>query len=290
MEIGAVFPQLGIGTDPATMRDYARRVEAAGYDHLLLYDHVLGVNPDWDDWEGPYDNADTFHEPMTTMSYLAGATEEIEFVTGILILPQRQTALVAKQAAQVDRFADGRFRLGVGVGWNPYEYRALGEDFSVRGKRSEEQIDLLRRLWTEAAVDFEGDFHEIPDLGINPRPVQQPIPIWLGGMADPVKRRIARMGDGWIPQFQPGEEAEEHLADLYDHADEVGRDPDDIGIQGRLVAKPDDAEDWLDRAGGWQDLGADYVAVGTMGQGLAPEEHATHLESVAETLGDAGFM
>jgi probable F420-dependent oxidoreductase len=290
MEIGTVFPQLESGTDPAMLRDYATRVEAAGYDHLLAYDHVLGVDPSWEDWDGPYDNADTFHEPLTTFSHLAGATDEIEFVTGIVILPQRQTALVAKQAAQVDVLSNGRLRLGVGNGWNPYEYRALGQDFSERGRRIEEQIEVLRHLWTEDVVDFDGEFHRLPEVGINPRPVQQPIPVWLGGMADPVKRRVARMADGWIPQFQPGEEAQEHLADLERYAEEENRELADIGIQGRVFAVPGEDDEWIDRAQAWTDLGADYLALDTMYQDIGDiGAHADHLEEVAAVLGDAGF-
>ncbi len=291
MQIGTVLPQLEIGDDPETLRDYAQRIEAAGYTHLLAYDHVLGVNPGWDDWDGPYDNADTFHEPLTTFSYLAAHTDDLSYVTGILILPQRQTALVAKQAAQVDRFTDGHFRLGVGVGWNRHEYTALNEDFTTRGQRVEEQIEVLRRLWTDPVVDYEGMFHEIPELGINPRPVQQPIPIWLGGMAEPVKRRVGRMADGWLPQFQPSEEAEDAIADVHRYAEDAGRDPDDIGIEGRMYAEPNDEDDWIDRAQAWQELGADYLSVSTMYQGLDdPTDHAAHLEAVASTLADAGLL
>jgi probable F420-dependent oxidoreductase len=291
MEIGTVFPQLRIGDDPETVGDYARRIEAAGFEHLLSYDHVLGVNPDWEDWEGPYDNADTFHEPLTTFSYLAGVTDTLEFVTGILILPQRQTALVAKQAAQVDRFADGRFRLGVGVGWNPHEYVALGEDFGERGRRIEEQVEVLRALWTEPVVDFEGEYHRIEELGINPRPVQQPVPLWMGGMADPVKRRVGRLADGWLPQFQPGDEdAEDDLADVYEAAEAAGRAPDDVGLHGRIWAVPGEEEEWVERARAWQDLGADYLAVSTMSQGLdSPGDHAALLEEVADAFDDAGL-
>jgi probable F420-dependent oxidoreductase len=292
MEIGTVFPQLEIGDDPAILADYARRVEAAGLDHVLAYDHVLGVDPGWEDWEGPYDNADTFHEPLTTFSYLAGITDDLEFATGILILPQRQTALVAKQAAQVDRFADGRFRLGVGVGWNPHEYVALGEDFGERGRRIEEQIDVLRELWTEPVVEFEGEYHRLDEVGINPRPVQQPIPVWMGGMADPVKRRVGRMAEGWFPQFQPGDEdAEDDLADVYAAAEEAGRDPDDVGIHGRFWAVPDDTEDWVERARAWEDLGADYLAISTMYQDLdSPEDHTALVEEVADEFADAGLL
>jgi len=291
MEIGTVFPQLEIGDDPETIGDYARRIEAAGFEHLLSYDHVLGVNPAWDDWEGPYDNADAFHEPLTTFSYLAGVTDSLEFVTGILILPQRQTALVAKQAAQVDRFADGRFRLGVGVGWNPHEYVALGEEFGERGRRIEEQVEVLRALWTESVVDFEGEYHRIEDLGINPRPVQQPIPLWMGGMADPVKRRVGRLADGWLPQFQPGDEGvEDDLADVYEAAEEAGRDPDDVGLHGRIWAVPGEEEETVERARAWQDLGADYLAVSTMYQDLdGPDDHAALLEEVADAFADAGI-
>ncbi|MFB6171594.1 MAG: LLM class F420-dependent oxidoreductase [Haloarculaceae archaeon] len=289
MEIGTVLPQLEIGPDPDTLTGYARRVETAGYEHVLAYDHVLGVNPDRENWEGPYDYESQFHEPLTTYAYLAAQTD-LAFVTGILILPQRQTALVAKQAAQVDRFTDGNLRLGVGVGWNEPEYVALGEDFSTRGRRIEEQVDLLRRLWTEDLVTFEGEFHEIPDAGINPLPVQQPIPIWMGGMADPVKERIARLADGWLPQFQPGEEAEAHLADLYDYAEAAGRDPDEIGISGRMYAVPGEEDEWIERAQAWHDLGADYLSVSTMYQGLEREEHAAHLESVADALGATGLL
>lgn len=243
MEIGTVLPQVEIGHDPRTLVDYARRVEDAGYEHVLAYDHVLGVDPDREGWDGPYDYESTFHEPLTTFAHLAGVTDELAFVTGILVVPQRQTALVAKQAAQLDRFADGNLRLGVGVGWNEPEYVALGQEFSTRGRRIEEQVEVLRALWTDELVEFDGEFHEIPDAGIRPLPVQRPIPVWMGGMAEPVKRRVARLADGWLPQFQPGEEADEHLADLYAYAEEAGRDPDDVGISGRMYAVPGEEDE-----------------------------------------------
>jgi len=290
MELGTVFPQLEIGHDPRGLVDYASRIEAAGYGHVLAYDHVLGVNPDREGWDGPYDYEDTFHEPLTTYSYLAGQTEELEFVTGVLVLPQRQTALVAKQAAQLDRFTDGNLRLGVGVGWNEPEYVALGEEFSTRGHRIEEQVEVLRALWTDELVDFEGEFHEIPDAGIRPRPVQRPIPVWMGGMADPVKRRIARVADGWMPQFQPGEAAEAHLDDVREYAEDVGRDPAEVGLHGRMYAVPGEREEWVERAEAWRDLGADYLSVSTMYQGLEGGEHAAHLETVADVLADAGLL
>jgi probable F420-dependent oxidoreductase len=291
MKIGTTFPQLEIGADPATLAAYAKRIEAAGYEHTLVYDHVLGVDPDWSDWEGPYTNADRFHEPLTTLSYLAGQTDSLAFVTGILILPQRQTALVAKQTAQVDVLSEGRLRLGVGVGWNPYEYVGLGEDFGERGKRIEEQIEVLRRLWTEDVVEFDGEFHDLREVGINPRPVQQPIPLWMGGRADPVKRRIGRTADGWIPLLQPGEALEGHLADIRKAAADAGRDPDEIGVHGWVAAVPGETDDLIERAREWADLGADYLAVNTMDVGLeTPEAHIEHGERVADALGDAGLL
>ncbi|RZH69269.1 LLM class F420-dependent oxidoreductase [Natrinema altunense] len=290
MEIGTVLPQLEIGHDPETIADYAHRVETSGYEHVLAYDHVLGVNPDREGWDGPYDYESTFHEPLTTFSYLAGRTDELTFMTGILVLPQRQTALVAKQAAQLDLFTDGRFRMGVGVGWNEPEYVGLGADFSRRGQRIEEQVEVLRRLWTDDLVEFEGEFHELPDAGIRPLPVQRPIPLWMGGMAEPVKRRVARLADGWIPQFQPGDEAEDHLADLYEYAEDAGRDPDEIGLSGRLYAVPGEEDEWIDRAQAWRDLGADFLSITTMYQGLEGEEHAAHLEQVAAVLAEAGLL
>lgn len=290
MEIGTVFPTLEIGVDPARIADYGQRAEDAGYHHLLTYDHVLGVSPDREGWEGPYDNDNSFHEPMTTFGYLAGQTDDIEFVTGILVLPQRQTPLVAKQAAQLDVLSDGRLRLGVGAGWNRPEYTGMGESFDERSRRIVEQFDVLRKLWTEETVDYEGEFHTLPEVGINPRPVQQPIPLWLGGMGDLAKRRVAGLADGWLPQFQPGEDAETHLEDVYGYAEEYDRDPDDIGIHGRMYAVPDEEDEWIDRAQAWKELGADYLAVSTMYQGLDSVEHADHIESVADTLRETGLF
>lgn len=290
MDVGVTLPQLEIGPDPETLVAFATTAEESGFRHLLAYDHVLGVDPDREDWEGPYDYEDQFHEPLTTFSMLAGRTDDLEYVTGILVLPQRQTALVAKQAAQLDRFSDGRFRMGVGVGWNAPEYVALGEDFSTRGRRIEEQIEVLRSLWTDELVEFDGEFHEIPNVGLNPMPVQQPIPIWMGGMAEPVKRRVARLADGWLPQFQPGEDAREHLADLEAYAEDAGRSLDDIGIHGRMYAVPGEEDEWIERLEDWRELGADHVAISTMYQGLEREEHVEHVERVAAVLSETGLL
>lgn len=293
MEFGVTFPQTEIGADPATVVEYVRRAAARGYGHLLAYDHVLGANADREGgWDGPYDHRDQFHEPLSLFSYLAGHTEAIEFVTGVLVLPQRQTALVAKQAAQVDLFSGGRLRLGVGVGWNPLEYVALGEAFERRGARIEEQLEVLRALWTENPTTFAGAFHELPDVGINPLPSQRSIPLWMGGDADPVLRRIARTADGWLPRMRPGEGTQESLEQLYQYAREAGRAPDEIGVHARLALPPDDIDDTdelVARVEAWDALDANYVAIDTMGVGRDPAEHIAALEAFAATMESVGI-
>lgn len=290
MEFGVTFPQTEIGSDPETIVGYARRAEDRGYGHLLTYDHVLGANADREGgWDGPYDHRDRFHEPLSLFSYLAGQTDDIEFVTGILILPQRQTALVAKQTAQVDLFSGGRLRLGVGVGWNPLEYVALGESFERRGARIEEQVEVLRTLWTENPTTFEGEFHELPDVGINPLPVQQPIPLWMGGQADPVLRRIARTADGWIPRMQPDEGTREKLERIREYAREAGRDPEEIGVHGRMALDTDDADELVDRVEAWERLGADYLSIDTMRQGRGPDDHVEALDAFADAMESVGI-
>jgi probable F420-dependent oxidoreductase len=196
VKIGVVFPQTEIGRDPAVIRDYAQAVEAMGYTHILAFDSVVGANPDRPGgWTSQYDYRHAFHEPFVLFGFLAGVTRSIELVTGVVILPQRQTALVAKQAAEVDVLSGGRLRLGIGVGWNPVEFEALGEHIENRGKRVEEQLEVMRLLWTRELVTYQGQWHRVPDAGIRPLPVQQPIPVWMGGEAEAVLRRAARLAD-----------------------------------------------------------------------------------------------
>lgn len=291
MAVGVVFPQTEIGIDPDVIREFARTAEDRGFDHLLAYDHVLGVDPDaHPDWEGAYDYRDTFHEPLTLFSHLAAVTDDLEFVTGVLVLPQRQTPLVAKQATQVDVLSGGRIRLGVANGWNDLEFAGMGREFDTRARRIEEQIEVLRRLWTEEAVEFDGEFHTLPSAGIDPRPVQRPIPVWLGGMADPVLRRVARTADGWLPEGESAGRAEPALDRLREFAREADRDPETIGIHGRLRVEPGDAEGWVEGAREWADLGADYVAVNPMYSGLAGEDHVAFLDDLADALDDAGLL
>jgi probable F420-dependent oxidoreductase len=281
MNVGVVFPQVEIGQDPAAIRDYAQAVEALGYTHILAFDHVLGANPERPGgWKGPYTFKHTFHEPFVLFGFLAAATRRVELVTGILILPQRQTALVAKQAASVDILSGGRLRLGVGVGWNAVEFEALGENFKNRGKRVEEQIDVMRALWTRELLTFEGQWHRIPDAGINPLPNRRPIPIWMGGESDVVVRRAARMADGWMPHFRPGPEAQAIVDRLHGSIKEAGRDPGTFGIEGRMTLAQVPQEQRVKELAAWRAMrGVTHLCVHTVGLGLkTPGEHVKALE------------
>jgi probable F420-dependent oxidoreductase len=282
MRIGVVFPQTEIGADAGAVRTHCQRVEELGYRHLLAYDHVVGADPAvHEGWRGPYDITTTFHEPFVLFGFLAGITS-LELVTGIIILPQRQTVLVAKQAAEVDLLTGGRFRLGIGLGWNAVEYEALGQDFSDRGRRSEEQVELLRRLWAEPSVTFHGRYHTVTGAGLAPLPVQRPIPVWFGGQSEPAYRRIGRLADGWFPQVQPGPKLDEARAVVERAAADAGRDPAGIGMEGRVSWRGDPAQ-VAEQARAWHDAGATHLSVNTMGAGLRTvDEHVAALESAAQ--------
>ena len=259
MELCAFFPTRDIGNDPVKVRDWAQAAEELGFDWIEVPDHVLAVNPASHQLSGPYTHEDPFHETFVTMGFLAGVTKRIKLVSGILILPQRQTALVAKQAAEIDVLSGGRLRLGIGVGWNQVEYAALGMDWHTRGVRQTEQIQLLRQLWTEPLVTFQGRFDRITDAGLNPMPVQRPIPIWLGGSSDNVIRRAARHGDGWMPIMAPGDEAKAKLETLYKHLDDAGRDRSAFGLEAWLRMNDDNPQTWAAAIEGWRVLGAQKV-------------------------------
>jgi probable F420-dependent oxidoreductase len=284
MQIGVVFPQTELGGDVGAVRAYVRRVEELGYRHLMAYDHVVGADPDvHQGWSGAYDVTTTFHEPFVMFGYVAAVTS-LELVTGIIILPQRQTALVAKQAAEVDLLTGGRFRLGIGLGWNAVEYEALGQEFSTRGRRSEEQVDLLRRLWTERSVTFEGRFDRVTGAGLAPLPVQRPIPIWFGGQSERAYRRIGRLADGWFPQVAPGIQLDEARAVVEGAALDAGRDPAALGMEGR-VSWRGDAGPVAELAAAWRDAGATHLSVNTMGAGLRTvDDHLRVLEATAQAL------
>jgi probable F420-dependent oxidoreductase len=284
MQVGVVFPQTEIGADLAVVRAYAAAVEELGYAHILAYDHVLGADPaGHPGWTGVYDVDTQFHEPFVLYGYLAAITS-LELVTGVIILPQRQTALVAKQAAEVDLLTEGRFRLGVGLGWNAVEYEALGKDFTDRGRRLEEQVALLRRLWTERSVTFHGRYERVTAAGLAPMPVQRPIPIWFGAQSPPAFRRAGRLADGWFPQWRPGPRLDEAVKLVRAAAQAHGRDPDSVGMEGRvsLARGVDDAAEQIEA---WRALGASHVSVNTMGMGaLGIDGHIAALAEVARAI------
>ena len=285
MRVGVVFPQTELGGDVGAVRAYGQRVEELGFRHVLAYDHVVGADPQvHTGWNGPYDVHTTFHEPLVMFGYLAAITESVELVTGVIILPQRQTALVAKQAAEVDLLSNGRLRLGIGIGWNAVEYEALGEDFSTRGKRSAEQIELLRTLWTEQSVTFDGAFDKVTGAGLAPLPVQRPIPIWIGAASAPGYRRAGRLADGWFPMMQPGPKLDEALAEVERGAVAAGRDPASIGMEAR-VSFTGDVDAVGTQVAEWADAGASHLSINTMGAGLGGVDgHLEALTRIAESL------
>ncbi len=277
MKIGIVFPQTEIGNDPAAIRDFAHAAEWLGFAHMLFYDHVLGADRSRPGgFQGPYDKDTPFHEPFVTFGYLAAVTESIEFATAVLILPQRQTALVAKQAAEVDVLSGGRLRLGIGTGWNIVEYEALGENFHDRGKRQEEQVALMRELWKSDSVSFEGRWHRVSQAGINPLPTRQ-IPIWFGGSVDPLLRRAARIGDGWFPLLGPGDEAKAVVGKLRGYLDDAGRDPASFGIEPQAQVRGGDPDRWARHAEFWREQGATHISIASMNAGLATVDD--HIEA-----------
>jgi probable F420-dependent oxidoreductase len=281
--IGVVFPQTEIGADAGAIRAYAQRVEELGYRHVLAYDHVVGADPAvHTGWSGPYDVHTTFHEPLVTFGYVAAVAPSLELVTGVIILPQRQAVLVAKQATEVDLLTGGKLRLGVGLGWNAVEYEALDMDFRTRGQRMEEQIDLMRALWTQPSVTFRGRFHRLTGAGLVPLPIQRPIPVWIGAQSPRAYRRAGRLADGWFPQLPPGPDLEAARESIRQAAAEAGRDPDSIGMEGRLTWHSD-REEIADGLRAWARAGATHVSVNTMGAGLrSVDDHLAALEIAAE--------
>jgi probable F420-dependent oxidoreductase len=282
MNLGVVFPQTEIGDDPVKVRDYAQAAEALGYDHMLCFEHVLGANPESrPGWSGPYSSVDIFHEPFVLFSHLAAITKRIEFMTGILVLPQRQTALVAKQAAALDVLSGGRFRLGIGVGWNEVEYEALDENFRNRGRRSEEQVEVMRQLWTHETITFQGEWHTITDAGIKPLPVQRPIPIWFGGAADRVLRRIARLADGWLMELDAGDPGMGgQIETMHGYLREAGRDPAAFPIEAWIRHANRAPEEWAEAAAELVRLGCSHVCLDSMRAGIGGAD--AHIEAIRQ--------
>ncbi|MCY3558139.1 MAG: LLM class F420-dependent oxidoreductase [Chloroflexi bacterium] len=279
LTLGAVLPTNEIGGDPSAIRDYAQAVEGMGFDHLLIYDHVLGADPSVHRMSGPYTDEHPFHEVFVTLGFIAACTRDLGLATAVVILPQRQTVLVAKQAAQLAVLSNNRFRLGVGSGWNQVEYEALNENFRNRGRRQEEQIELMRQLWNNHLVDFEGEFHKVTAAGIEPRP-SEPIPVWFGGAHDLQLRRAAKIGDGWFPVGAPNADSAAMVDAIKGYLRENGRDPAGFGIEPQAQIRGGNPELWVSHAQRWADLGATAISIATMNAGL-PDIDA-HIEAVRQ--------
>lgn len=293
MNVGVMLPQMEIGPDPAAIRDYVQAAEALGYSHLSVYEEVLGADAQHhQEFNETFNSKDLFHEPFVLFGFLASITSRLELVTSVVALPQRQTALVAKQAAEVDVLSGGRLRLGIGVGWNRVEFEALDQNFGDRGRRTEEQIQLLRSFWTDDVVNFQGRWHQVTHAGINPLPVQRPIPIWIGVgsqyslvPSDRVLRRVARLSDGWFPQFAPDATGQATLDKLQEFAKEAGRDPSSIGLEARIDISEGGVEFWEERAAAWRGLGATHISVNTMDAGLQSlQDHINTIEQFKEVV------
>lgn len=283
MDFGVVFPQTEIGSNPGHARELIQASENMGFEGLVVYDHVLGANTDFYKNSGVdffYDIDDNFHEIMVLLGYAAAITERIKLITGIVILPQRQTTLIAKQAAEVDVLSNGRLVLGIAVGWNPVEFEALGEDFHNRGKRIEEQIDVMRALWTRRVVNYLGRWHTIRQAGLNPFPVHQPIPLWIGGDAYPVLRRAGQLGDGWFPTTARASDAKKKIEIIRESALEAGRDPNDIEIAVQINLNEMPMDQIADYVTAWQEIGGNKFYLDTMNCGL--ETVANHLDAFRE--------
>ena len=289
MHVGAVLPQLEIGTDPETIARYARTVEELGYDHVVIFDHVLGAHPDRPGgWSGPYDHRSMFHEPFVLYGYITGITTHLRLATAVIVLPQRQTALVAKQAAEVDVLSRGRLILGVGIGWNEVEYEALGMRFTDRGRRIEEQIAVMRALWTEDVVDFNGRWHHIDRAGLNPLPEQRPIPVWMGGgwdrrgrnVVEPALRRIARIADGWFTHLPPDDDGRAGMKAFRHFVQDAGRDPTKVPVEGRVQAAHGGPEEWKRGIEAFRAMGMTSVELTTMGAGYRTVDE--HLEALRQ--------
>ena len=282
MEIGAVFPHNEIGTDPQAIKDYAQGVEELGITHLLIYDHVLGADRNRPGgFEGPYDKDVAFHEPFTTFAFIAAVTKNLDMITTVMILPQRQTVLVAKQAAELAILSNNRFKLGIGVGWNAVEYVGLNENFKNRGKRQAEQVELMRLLWESEVLEYKGDYHHIDKASINPRPSEN-VPIWFGGGAPQLIERCADLGDGWIPLMGPNEAARNTLEEIRAKREAKGLDWNNFGVQAQAQYAGGDPDRWNKHAEKWRDLGASHLAVAT--HNAEPTNVDGHLSRIKEYM------
>jgi len=278
MKLGAAFPSTEVSGDPDAVRRFVRAIDELGFDHIMVPDHVVKASLKDRDPPvfGPYTEEHSFHDPFVLFSFMAALTDRLEFVSGVLVLPQRQTALVAQQAADVDLLSRERLRLGVGVGWSPVEYAALGQDFRTRGKRIEEQIGLLRRLWSEPLVEFKGRFDSIDRAATNPRP-KRLIPLWLGGQSEAAYERAARVADGFI--HANGKDAPAGLERVRQHMREQGRNEAAFG-QELLTQFARNATEAAEELLGWRDLGGTHGSAPSTAKGLGGDIEA-HIEYFA---------
>jgi probable F420-dependent oxidoreductase len=291
MRMGALFPQFEIGADPAAVRDFAQAVESLGYRHITAFDQVIGLNKkSRPNWKYVHDAEDMFHELFVLYGFLAAITSKVELVTGILILPMRGTALVAKQAAEVDVLSRGRLRLGVGMGVKPEEFEACNENFKNRGKRADEQIEVLRRLWTAPLITYEGKYHRIEDGGLNPLPVQRPIPVWVGGISDAAIDRVARLGDGWLPNFQADEVGRRAIEKMRSLARGYGRDPAAIGIEATMTIIDRSPDQLREEVEAWRRLGASHITVNTMPERWVEAEQRWNKASIGQLTNPAAHI
>ena len=287
MKLGLSFPQTEIGTDPSKIKDFMQSAEDLGYDFITFVDHVLGEEaPRGASFAGNYTRDFMFHEVMVLMGYAAAVTNRIGLGTAVMILPQRQAVLVAKQAAEVDLLSGGRLRLGVGLGWNKVEYDGLGMSFGNRAKRFSEQIDVMRELWSQRVVEYRGDFHDFDSAGINPEPIQRPIPVWIGAMKEVAVRRAARVGDGWFmyPRQDPGDEAHAMISTYRQAAAEAGREPDSLGVNATVFANQGSGPDeWRSIMEKWETMGVNELTFRTAESGLKNlESHMDAIKKMAE--------
>jgi probable F420-dependent oxidoreductase len=287
MRFGVAFPTTEIGNDPAVIGDFVRAVEDAGYDHLTCIDHVLGAGTAKEEWRSYYTRANAFHEVFVMFGFMAALTKRIELASAVLILPQRQTALVAKQAVEIDVLSRGRLRLGVGLGWNDVEYEALNESFRNRARRVEEQILVLRRLWSEDLVTFKGAYHSLSDVGLNPVPARRMIPLWIGAFDPRAVERAGRLADGWFvnPRIPPGNEANDAIESFRKGARAAGRDPAKLGIDATVHIGGKTPAQCAAEAEGWRRLGATHLTIRTMYAGLeTPTQHIEAIRRMRDAL------
>ncbi|MCC7367427.1 MAG: LLM class F420-dependent oxidoreductase [Chloroflexi bacterium] len=288
MQIGVVIPQTEIPVEPSAIRDYVQAVQDLGFAHVVTSDHVLGANPaGHPGWSRPQVHTTVVHEPFVLFGFIAGAAPKLGVLSSVVILPQRQATLVAKQAAEADLLTGGKLRLGVGIGWNPVEFEGLNENFKNRGRRFEEQVALMRALWSDESTSFSGEFHTVTAAGIAPLPVQRPIPIWVGATAEAAVKRATRIADGYLPLGPINGQGTfaETVERVHGWLREAGRDPATFGIEARLNAATGTPDDWRKTVEEWRGLGASHLQIATAGGGLqSVDAHIARLREARAVL------